>query len=53
MDELFTMIGKLYMEAHRLQQYVEILQSQIKDLENKNLQSSSAPSKKSQDGGGP
>jgi len=44
MEELFTVIGKLYVELANMQKYIELLQSQIKDkdkrileLQNKNM----------------
>lgn len=31
MDELFTVVGKLYIELINMQKYVELLQGQIKE----------------------
>lgn len=35
MDELFLLIGKLYVELVRLQQYAELQQTRVKELESK------------------
>lgn len=35
MDEIFAVVGKLYIEISRLQNYAEILQNKVKDLEDK------------------
>ena len=51
MDDLFTVVGRLYVEVTRLQQYVDILQKKVQELELKNqeldsgLSSVSVPSK--------
>jgi hypothetical protein len=51
MDDLFTVVGRLYIEVTRLQQYVEVLQKKIQELEVKNqeldlgLANAPAPSK--------
>lgn len=44
MEELFTTIGKLYVELTNMQKYIELLQSQLKEkdkkiseLQNKNM----------------
>jgi len=39
MDDLFSVIGKLYVDVSRLQQYAEMLQNKVKDLENQLLPS--------------
>jgi hypothetical protein len=31
MDELFTIVGKLYVELINMQKYIELLQAQIKE----------------------
>lgn len=31
MDELFTIVGKLYVELINMQKYIELLQGQIKE----------------------
>ncbi len=31
MDELFTVIGKLYVELINMQKYIELLQGQVKE----------------------
>ena len=36
MDDLFTVVGRLYVEVTRLQQYVDILQKKVQELELKN-----------------
>lgn len=35
MDELFTHIGKLYVDVLNMQKYIELLQSQLKEKDKK------------------
>lgn len=35
MDELFTNIGKLYVDVLNMQKYIELLQSQLKEKDKK------------------
>lgn len=35
MDELFSMIGKLYVELINMQKYIETLRTEIKEKDNK------------------
>jgi hypothetical protein len=34
MDELFTVIGKLYVDLYHVQKYMEALQQQLKEKDN-------------------
>lgn len=35
MDELFNIIGKLYVDIYNMQKYVEVIQNKLKDQEQK------------------
>lgn len=37
MDELFTVIGKLYIDLYNTQKYIENVQQQLKDKDNEIL----------------